>query len=374
MIKRDYYSVLGISRQASENEIKKAYRQLALRHHPDKNSGSKISEERFKEASEAYAILSDSRKRASYDQFGHRAGSASFEGFASRSGFESGFGDIFEDIFSDFFKDNFTQRKKKVKRGDDLEYNLNVSLEEAASGAETKIIVFRKESCSACVGSGARKGSQPIICQSCGGTGNIRAHRGFFAVNQTCTNCNGNGQIIQDLCPNCYGNGMAKVKRVLPFKIPAGVETGQRFNISGEGSYGLNGGSPGDVIVVISIRSHSFFERDGYDTHCEIPISFTLAVLGGETEVISLTNIIKLKIPPGTYSGQIFRLKEKGIAKPNGGGYGDQLVKVKIEIPKRITRHQKDLLEEFTSISGETINSHKKNLFRKIKDIILPKK
>ncbi len=372
MRKRDYYSVLGISRHASDNEIKKAYRQLAVKYHPDKNSGSKIAEERFKEASEAYTILSDSHKRASYDQFGDRARSDNFEGFAAGSGFESGFGDIFEDIFSDFIKDNFTQRKKRVKRGDDLKYNLTVSFGEAATGAETKIIVFRKESCSTCFGSGARKGSQPIICHSCEGTGNIRTHRGFFAVNQTCANCNGNGQIVQDLCPNCYGSGMAKVKRLLSFKIPTGVETGHRFKISGEGNHGLNGGPPGDVIVVISVSSHSFFERDGYDTHCEIPISFTLATLGGETEVISLTNMIKLKIPAGTHSGQIFRLKEKGIAKPNGGGYGDQLVKVNIETPKQLTRRQKDLLEEFDAISEKTINSRKKNLFRKIKNIILP--
>jgi molecular chaperone DnaJ len=261
--KRDYYSVLGISRQASENEIKKAYRQLALKYHPDKNFGSKIAEERFKEASEAYAILSDSHKRASYNQFAHQAGSTNFEGFAAESRFESGFGDIFEDIFSDFFKDNFTQRKKRVKRGNDLKYNLTVSFEEATSGAEIKIIVFRKESCSACFGSGTRKGSQSIICHSCEGTGNIRTHRGFFAVNQTCANCNKNGQIIQDLCPNCCGSGMAKVKRVFSFKIPTGVETGHRFKISGEGNHGLNGGPPGDVIVVISVRSHSFFKETG---------------------------------------------------------------------------------------------------------------
>lgn len=373
MRKKDYYLVLGISRQASENEIKKAYRQLALKYHPDKNSGSKVAEERFKEASEAYTILSDSNKRTSYDQFGHRAGSTDFEGFAAGSGFESGFGDIFEDIFSDFFNDNFTERKKRAKRGDDLKYNLAVSFEEAVSGAETKIEISRKESCSACFGSGAKKGSQPIICNSCGGTGNIRAHRGFYAINQTCSNCNGNGKIIRDLCPNCYGSGMAKVKRILSLEIPVGVETGHRLKISGEGNHGLNDGPPGDVIVVISVRSHSFFERDGYDTHCEIPISFTLAVLGGETEVPSITNLIKLKIPAGTHSGQIFCLRGKGIANPNGGGYGDQLIKVNIEIPKQLTRRQKNLLEEFAAISGETINSHTKNLFRKIKDIILPK-
>ena len=373
MRKSDYYSVLGVSRQASENEIKKAYRRLALKYHPDRNYGSKIAEERFKEASEAHTILIDFHKQASYDQFGHRAASVKFEGFAAGSEVESDFGDIFEDIFSDFFKENFTRQKKRARRGEDLKYNLAIPFEEAASGVEKTIKISRKESCSACLGSGSRKGVQPIICHLCRGTGNVRAHRGFFAVNQTCSHCNGKGKVIRDLCPNCYGSGMSKIERVLFLKIPPGTQTGSRFKIPGEGNHDLNGGPPGDVIVVISVPSHSFFGRDGYDIHCEIPISFALAVLGGEKEVPSLTSLIKLKIPAGTQSGQIFRLRGKGMANPHDSGYGDQLVKVNIDIPKRLTRRQKELLEEFAKVSGEKIKPRKTGLFRKIKDIILPK-
>ena len=371
MRKRDYYSVLGVSRQASEDEIKKAYRQLALKYHPDKNSGSKIAEERFKEASQAYTILRDSQKRASYDQYGNSVGSVNFEEFASGNGFETGFSDVFEDIFSEFFKDKFSERKKKAKPGDDLRCSFPVSFEEAALGADSKVKVSRKETCSACLGNGTRKGRRPAICNTCGGTGNIRSHKGFFAVNETCSNCNGNGRISRDLCANCYGSGMAKVEKVVSFKIPAGAETGNRLKITGEGNHGLHGGSPGDVIVVFSVSDHSFFDRNGYDILCEISISYTLAVLGGEIEVPSLTNQIKLKVPAGTQSGQIFRLSGKGIPKPQGTAYGDQLVKVNIEIPSRLTYRQKELLREFAKISGENLYSQKKGLLKKMKEIIL---
>lgn len=366
MRKRDYYSVLGIPREARGEEIKKAYRKLAMRYHPDKNSGSKVAEERFKEASEAYTILSDSQKRSSYDQFGHNNAAANFDGFAAGSGF----GDIFEDIFSDFFKEGFSRRERNSQRGEDLKYNFGISFEEAALGAETKIKINKKESCSTCHGSGAKRGTEPVICRVCGGAGKIRSHRGFFSINQSCSNCNGKGKIIRDLCPNCYGSGMAKVEKVLSLHVPPSTETGSRLKIPGEGNHGLNGGPPGDVIVVVSVRSHSFFERDGYDIHCEIPISYTLAVSGGEKEVASLSSKVKLKIPPGTQSGQIFRLKGKGLPRPFENSFGDQMVRVNIEVPTRLTRRQKELLDEFASISGENGYSRKISLIEKIKNIV----
>lgn len=370
MNKLDYYSVLGISRRAKEEEIKKAYRRLAVRYHPDKNPGNKIAEEKFKEASEAYAVLSDSRKRNNYDQFGRQSGSFDYEGFSAEYGFGTGFGDIFENIFSEFFGGTNARGNKKGKKGADLKYNLEISFVEAAVGAETKIRISRKEFCPPCSGSGAKKGTKPIICRTCGGSGNVRFHQGLFAINQTCSTCNGEGKIIRNPCTNCSGSGMVKAKRILSLKIPAGIETGNKLKLTGEGDISKSDGSSGDIIVVISILSHPFFIREGRDILCKIPISFPLAVLGGEIKVPTLKHQTKLKIPAGTQSGQIFRLKGKGIVTKQKNSFGDQLVKVHVEIPTRLSYRQRELVEEFSRISGDNNYLRKKGLFRKIKELV----
>ncbi len=368
MNKRDYYSILGVSPSATPEAIKKAYRSLAIKYHPDKNPGNRIAEERFKEASEAYSVLMNSQKRANYDQSGRRANSTDFNDFTK--GFGASVNDVFEDIFNEFFSGGSKQRETADKNGDDLKYNLEISFEEAALGAKTKIRITRKETCRSCVGSGAIKGTNPIICNVCNGSGKIKIHQGFFAINQDCSHCKGDGKIIRDPCPNCYGSGLIDVHRVLSLKVPAGVESGQKLRLPGEGSHGANGGPSGDLIVSISVREHSFFVREGYDIHCEIPISFILAALGGEIEVPSLKKKVKLKILEGTQSGQIYRLKGKGIAKTHGSGHGDLLVKVVVKIPTRLSSRQKELLEEFALISGDSFKPLKKNFFRNLKDFL----
>ncbi len=367
MSKRDYYSILGVSRSATAEEIKKSYRRLAVKYHPDKNSGNRIAEERFKEASEAYSVLMNSQKRANYDQSGRRPSSADFNNFTK--GFGAGIDDVFEDIFKEFFNGGSKQRETSSKKGDDLKYNLEISFEEAASGAKTKIRITRKEACCSCAGSGAIKGTNPIICYACNGSGKIKIHQGF-AINQNCFHCKGEGEIIRDPCPNCHGNGLIDAHRVLSLKVPAGVESGQKLRLPGEGSHGAKGGPSGDLIVSISVREHSFFVREGYDIHCEIPISFILAALGGAIEVPSLKNKVKLKILEGTQSGQIYRLKGKGIVKTHGRGHGDLLIKVVVKIPTRLSSCQKELLEEFALISEDSFKPLKKNFFRKLKDFL----
>ncbi len=364
MSKRDYYEVLGVHKNASEVEIKKAYRRLALKYHPDKNQGDKDSEENFKEASEAYEILSDPQKRLQYDQFGHSMGNVG--GFSNGGG---GFSDIFEDIFGDFFGGTTTKSRTYVERGSDLRYNLEISFEEAALGVETKIKFPRMETCPSCYGSGAKRGTDPIICPTCSGSGQVKFQQGFFTISRTCNQCGGKGRIVREKCPDCTGRGKVRKERTLSVKIPPGVEEGIRLKLSGEGEAGSYGGPPGDLYVVLGIKEHPIFKREGTDIICEVPISFTQAALGGEIEVPTLVGKTALKIPPGTQTGRLFKLKGKGIADLHGYGMGNELVKVVIETPTRLDAKQRELLEEFARISGEDVNPLSKSFLSKVKHL-----
>ncbi len=365
--KRDYYEVLGVHRNASETEIKKAYRKHALRYHPDKNPGDKQSEEMFKEAGEAYEVLSDAQKRAQYDQFGH-AGVGS-GGFSSGPGFGAGspFGDIFSDIFGDIFGG---QQRGRGKRGDDLLYNLEISFEEAAFGVESKIDVPYNKRCGTCGGSGAKPGTDPKVCPTCRGAGQVRFQQGYFSMSRTCSQCGGEGRVVESPCPDCRGAGSTKDQKTIPVKIPAGVETGNRLKLGGEGGQGTKGGQNGDLYVAISVRRHSVFTREGNDVLCELPISFAQAAMGCELDVPTLEGSVPLKIPEGTQSGKVFRLRDKGIPALQGYGRGDQRIIIRVETPVNLNKRQKELLEEFAAISGEEFHPLRKNFFKKVMDII----
>lgn len=368
MAKRDYYEVLEVNQNASDTEIKKAYRRLALKHHPDKNPGDKKAEDRFKELSEAYAVLSDPQKRATYDQFGH-AGLEGGGGFTSE-GF--GFGGPFEDVFGDIFGDIFgagRTRRGRGRRGDDLRYNLTISFEEAAFGLDTNIQVPRHETCSACGGTGAKKGTSPKVCPTCQGTGQVRYQQGFFSLTRPCPQCGGTGTIIEHPCPKCHGTGKVRTKKTISLKIPAGVETGSRLKLSGEGESGSHGGPPGDLYVVLSAEEHPIFKREGQDVICEIPISFTQAALGCELEVPTLEGKVSLKVPSGTQSGKILKLAGKGIPTLQGYGRGDQLVVIRVETPTHLTSRQKELLEEFAQEGGEDVHPMGKSFLGKVKEL-----
>jgi molecular chaperone DnaJ len=365
--KRDYYEVLGVHRNASDTEIKKAYRKLALRYHPDKNPGDKQSEEMFKEAGEAYEVLSDAQRRAQYDQFGH-AGLGS-GGFSSGFGFGTGtpFGDIFSDIFGDIFGG---QQRGRGRRGEDLLYNLEISFEEAAFGVESKIDVPYNKRCGTCGGSGAKPGTEPKVCPTCRGAGQVRFQQGYFSVSRTCNHCGGEGRVVESPCPDCRGVGSIKDKKTISVKIPAGVETGNRLKLSGEGGQGTKGGQNGDLYVAITVRPHPVFTREGNDVICEIPISFTQAAMGCELEVPTLGGKVLMKIPEGTQSGKVFRLRDKGVPALQSYGRGDQLIIIRVETPVNLNKRQKELLEEFARISGEEVHPLKKNFFEKVMDII----
>ena len=310
MAKRDYYDILGVNRDASEGEIRKAYRKLAMKHHPDRNPDNPKAEEQFKEAKQAYEILSDPEKRAAYDQFGH----AGFDPQAGMAGMGAGFGG-FADAFSDIFSDIFggVRGRSGVYRGADLRYNLEITLEEAARGTETRIRIPTMALCETCHGSGAKPGTKPVTCSTCGGHGQVRMQQGFFSIQQTCPKCHGSGKVIPEPCATCNGAGRVKQHKTLSVKIPTGIDDGDRIRLSGEGEAGVNGGPPGDLYVVIHIKEHAVFTRDHSDLHCEMPISFTSAALGGEIEIPTLDGSAKLKIPAETQSGKVFRLRGKGI-------------------------------------------------------------
>ena len=346
--KRDYYEVLGISKTASADEIKKAYRKLALKHHPDRNKGSKEAEERFKEAAEAYAILSDPQKRAQYDQFGHSLGGSGFQGFEGFEGAFQGFGDIFGDLFEDFFGGSPRRSGSRGgTRGSDLEYSVELSLEDVAHGKEVTVEFPRRERCDTCQGSGAEPGSQQTICSECGGHGEIRISQGFFTMRRTCPRCQGEGKQITKPCHNCRGTGRVRKTRKLNVKIPAGIDDGSQLKIAGEGEAGERGGSRGNLYVYVSVKPHSLFERAGKDLLLEARIGLHQAALGTQIEVPTLDGKVRLKIPPGTQPGSVFRLKGKGVSDLHGYDVGDELVRINVEIPEKISSEERKLLEEF---------------------------
>ena len=359
MAKRDYYEVLGVNRDASDDDIKKAYRKLAMKFHPDRNPDSKEAEEKFKEAKEAYEILSDAQKRGAYDQYGHAGVDPSAGGGrGGPQGFE-GFADAFGDIFGDIFGGGGGGRgRSNVYRGADLRYNLEVTLEEAARGAEKTIRIPTMEECETCHGSGAKPGTQPKTCPSCGGAGQVRIQQGFFSIQQTCPKCHGAGRIIPEPCHTCGGMGRVKKQKTLEVKIPAGIDDGMRLRHSGHGEPGVNGGPPGDLYVEIHIKAHPVFQREGDDLHCEMPVSFTTAALGGEIEIPTLEGMARIKVPQETQSGRVFRLRGKGIRNVRSHAQGDLMCHVLVETPVNLTDRQKELLREFDDISCSNAQRH----------------
>ena len=351
MAKRDYYETLGVSRDVSDAELKKAYRRLAMKFHPARNPGDSEAEAKFKELSEAYEVLSDADKRATYDRHGHSA----FEGGGGAGGFHAqgaSFSDIFGDVFGDIFGGGGGGGRSSVQRGNDLRYTLDLSLEDAVFGTETTIRVPRLAECKPCRGSGAKPGSSPKACPTCNGQGQVRMQQGFFAIQQTCPRCHGSGKVITDPCGDCRGQGRVEETKTLSVKIPAGVDTGDRIRLSGEGEAGGNGGPAGDLYVQVNVKPHKIFQRDGNDLYCEVPISFTDAALGGELEVPTLDGRVKVKVPEGTQTGKLFRVRSKGVKPVRGGVQGDLLCRVVIETPINLTDRQRTLLAEL----HETMN------------------
>jgi molecular chaperone DnaJ len=356
--KKDYYEVLGVNRDASDEEIKKAFKKLAMKFHPDRNPDNPKAEDSFKEAKEAYEVLSDEQKRAAYDQYGHAGVDPSMGGGAGFGGFGGGgFSDAFGDIFGDIFGGGRNQRSN-VYRGADLRYNLEISLEEAARGTETKIRIPVQSTCETCHGSGARPGTSPVTCTTCNGHGQVRMQQGFFSVQQTCPKCHGTGKMVKEPCPTCHGNGRVKENKTLNVKIPAGVDEGDRIRLSGEGEAGVNGGPTGDLYVVVHLKEHPIFQRDGANLHCEMPISFSAAALGGEIEVPTLDGAAKMKIPAETQTGSVFRLRGKGIKPLRSSEHGDLMVHVVVETPVRLTEKQKELLREFENSTQADAGKH----------------
>jgi molecular chaperone DnaJ len=355
--KRDYYEVLGLNKDASEEEIKKAYRKLAMKHHPDRNPDSKDGEEKFKEAKEAYEVLTEPEKRRAYDAYGHAGVNPQMGAGPGQEGF-GGFAEAFGDIFSDIFGGGQGRGRASVFRGADLRFNLEVSLEQAARGTETKIRIPTMETCETCKGSGAKPGTHPKTCDTCHGSGTVRLSQGFFSIQQTCPTCHGTGKMVTDPCAGCRGAGRLKKHKTLAVKIPAGVDEGDRIRLSGEGEAGVNGGPPGDLYVVMHLKPHGVFQRDGDDLHCEMPISFTQAALGGEIEIPTLDGSAKIKVPPETQTGQVFRLRGKGIKGVRSTYPGDLLCEVVVETPVRLTDRQKELLRELEEINAKDANRH----------------
>ena len=354
MAKRDYYEVLGVDKGASSPEIKKAFRRIAMKYHPDRNSDDKNSDEKFKEAQEAYEVLGDEEKKSAYDRFGH----AGVDGNAGGGGGGAGFGDIFGDVFGDIFGGGGGGGRGGPARGSDLRYDLQLDLEDAVKGKTVQIDVPTMTACEPCDGSGARKGSSPVTCTTCQGAGQVRMAQGFFSVQQTCPTCHGRGQMISDPCGSCRGQGVREERKTLSVKIPAGVDTGDRIRLSGKGEAGPYGGPAGDLYVQMVVRKHPIFVRDDSNLHCEVPISFAQAALGGDLEVPTLSGKVKLKIPAETQSGKLFRLRGKGVAPVRGGGVGDLLCRVVLETPVNLSAKQRELLQSFEdSLDGQRKHS-----------------
>ncbi len=364
MEEKDYYRILGVDRNASDEELKKAYRRLAHEFHPDKHSGDKEKEEKFKLINEAYDALKDPSRRAQYDRYGYVGGPA--PGGYSEAGFGTDFQDIFGEVFSDFFGG---RRKPGPERGADLRYDLEITFEEAAFGTEKAVSIPRTVRCEPCGGSGAKPGTKPSTCSTCRGAGQVRFQQGFFTISRPCNACYGTGVFIKDPCSECRGSGKVKSTASLNVKIPNGVDTGSRLRLSGEGEYGDRGGPPGDLYIVLSVQPHPFFKRENDDIICEVPIGFPQAALGVEIDVPTLEGPVKLKIPAGTQSGKVFRLKGKGIASLHTGRRGDEQIIIRVETPAKLNKKQRELLEEFARISGEETTPLGKNFFSKVKEI-----
>ena len=357
MSKRDYYEVLGVDKNASDKDIKKGFRRMAMKYHPDRNPDDKVAEESFKEVNEAYEVLSDGQKKAAYDQYGH----AGVEAGAGGGGFGGGgaaFSDVFGDMFGDIFGGGAGGGRSGVQRGSDLRYTMELDLEEAVRGVSKEIRIPTQVECEVCDGTGAKPGTKPKTCGTCNGAGQVRMQQGFFSVQQTCPQCHGKGTIIADPCRNCHGEGRVQESKTLSVKIPAGVDTGDRIRLTGEGEAGVNGGPTGDLYVQVSVREHSIFQRDGKHLYCEVPIAFTDAALGGEIEVPTLDGRVKLKIPEGAQSGKLFRLRGKGVTQVRGGGQGDLICKIAIETPVNLSKQQKELLQEFQATMDEGKHKH----------------
>jgi molecular chaperone DnaJ len=376
--KRDYYEVLGVTKSSSKEDIKKAYRKLAMQYHPDRNPDNKEAEAKFKEASVAAEILLDDNKRARYDQMGH----AGFEQGGMGGGFQGGFngdfgdlGDIFGDIFGDILGGGRRRGggggrgRSRATVGDDLQVNLSLNFSEAAFGIEKEISIQRSVECETCSGSGAKKGSGPTTCDFCQGVGEIRRQQGFFMMSQTCPKCHGSGQMIKDPCGTCHGSGKKKKKSSLMVKVPAGIDQGQRLKLSGEGDAGSHGGPSGDLYVLISIDEHEFFKREGFDVLCDVPVSFSQAALGAEVEVPTVNGRVSLSIPAGTQSGKKMRLKNKGIAKLGGYGLGDQIINIQVETPTKLSKEQRDLFVRLAELEQTSSNPLSKGFFEKVKNI-----
>ena len=358
MSKRDYYEVLGVNKGCDADDLKKAYRKLAMKYHPDRNSGDRNAEVKFKEAKEAYEVLNDPQKRQVYDQFGHQGIDQQSGGFSGGSaGFGGGFADAFSDIFGDIFGGSQSSGSNS-HRGSDLKYNMEISLEDCFRGVEKKIRVPSLQACDSCKGSGAKAGSRPITCNTCNGQGQVRMSQGFFSVSQTCPKCRGNGKIISNPCSPCNGQGRVQKNRTLSIKIPKGVDTGDRIRLNGEGEAGTNGGTSGDLYVEVNVADHDIFTRDGQNLHCELPISISKAALGGEIEVPTLDSTAKLKIPKETQTGKTFRLRGKGLNSVRGSSIGDLMCHVLVETPVNLTARQKEILEELEVINSKDKKRH----------------
>lgn len=371
MAKADFYETLGVSRGATDKDLKSAFRRLAMKFHPDKNPDDADAERRFKEVNEAYETLKDPQKRAAYDQFGH----AAFEG-GGGGGFNGGFGgggggfsDIFEDIFGEMMGGGRQRRSSGGReRGGDLRYNMEISLEEAFTGKTAQIRVPTSIQCDECSGSGAKPGSSPTTCATCGGSGRVRASQGFFSVERTCPTCHGRGETIADPCQKCAGQGRVTEERSLSVNIPAGIEDGTRIRLAGEGEAGLRSGPAGDLYIFLSVKPHQFFQRDGADLYCNVPVSMTTAALGGQFDVVTLDGAkTRVKVPEGTQTGRQFRLKSKGMPVLRSSQMGDLYIQISIETPQKLTRRQRELLEEFESISSHENNPESHGFFSKMR-------
>ncbi|MBG51107.1 MAG: molecular chaperone DnaJ [Alphaproteobacteria bacterium] len=373
MSKPDFYSLLGVDRSATADELKKAYRKLAMKWHPDKNPGDADAEKKFKEISEAYDVLKDEQSRAAYDQYGHAAFDGSMGGRPGggfNGDFSSSMSDIFDDLFGEFTGGRRGQRSNGGRaRGADLRYNMSITLEEAYEGKKAQIRVPSSVSCDTCAGSGATPGSKPINCNTCGGSGRVRAAQGFFSIERTCPSCHGRGQVIEDPCKSCHGQGRVQKERTLSVTIPQGVEEGTRIRLSGEGEAGMRGGPAGDLYIFLSVSPHKLFERDGTELFCSVPVSLTTAALGGEIEVPTLGGgKVKVKIPEGTQTGKQFRLRGKGMPGLHARRHGDLYIQIQVETPVGLTKKQKDLLKQFQEASSSDNSPESAGFFAKVKD------